>query len=528
MALLNAGKRVLLVGSEGIALFGPTARGVERETTLSWEVPNFDQVLTEALTEQNQGVPVFVLFDAADQTYRKEENVPKLGFFDRERFIQRKLNMAFPSYPVRASILIKPPTGRGVPKEEPSYLFVAIPDTTRLDRIGDNMLEAGVPVAGFGLLPAESEGLVTALSTKLFTKSGRKSRWAVLIGQHETGGLRQVVVKDGNLALTRMTPVSEAGIQGPGWVEEVMREFKATLTYIARFGYSAEEGLDVIIICGEIERQFFDQRAMPVSNFQCLKVGDALAAIAARGVSLGETNFADALHAAWASRKRSLAVPVKVPSIQRIMGPRLVARIGMVVLTLVMLGFFGVSVSAYQDYSRLEDDIKQKGIQKEKLQAEYEESSKIFNQLPVKPPEMKGMLAVKTLVDGSSINIAPVMHVLRKTLENDIKLSQLTLEHSLPGDLKSGAPEAKLNTVKVSFKLTITGASTLEQKVTRMERLETTLRQVLPGYEVKLLKQFGNISRTGKFGGEAGKDPASEGVANQEDSAEFELRGAPL
>jgi hypothetical protein len=232
MAFGVARKRVLVVGGEGVTLFGPTSRGIEREAALSWEVPNFDQQLEEALTEQNRSDPVLILFDGADQTYRKEENIPKLSVLDRSRFIQRKLEQTFPSYPVRASVQVKPPG------ERPFYLFAALPETDRLDSIAADMLEAGVQLSGFGLLPAESVGLVQALAAKVFNED-RPSRWAVLISQHETGGLRQVVVKNGNLALTRITPTSEAGVHGPGWADEVMREFRGTLSYIARFGYMA-------------------------------------------------------------------------------------------------------------------------------------------------------------------------------------------------------------------------------------------------------------------------------------------------
>ncbi|MCK5518769.1 MAG: hypothetical protein KAI61_05080, partial [Alphaproteobacteria bacterium] len=377
MTSFSSGKRVLLVGNEGVALFGPTVRGVEREIALSWELPNFDQQLTEALIEQNQSRPVMILFDGADQTYRKEENIPKLSFFDRSRFVKRKLEMAFPSYPIRTSVLVKPSRqkGRRAPKESPSYLFMAIPEADCLDIISENFLEAGVPIAGFGLLPAESAGLVTALSSKLFGKTGAKSRWAVLIGQHETGGLRQVIVKNGNLALTRMTPTSEAGVQGPKWVEEVMREFKATLTYIARFGYTANEGLDVIVICGDIEKQFFDKTSLPVTNFRCLKSIDALALIGAKGIALGETNFGDAVHAAWVSKKRTLDVPVVVPGIRRIMAPRLAVRIVTIFLAVLLFGLSGFSFNEYQNYNNLQDEIAQKQSRKTLLEHDYAQDS---------------------------------------------------------------------------------------------------------------------------------------------------------
>jgi hypothetical protein len=527
MALLGSGKRILMVGGEGVTLYGPTARGVERETAISWEVPNFDQQLTEALTEQNQGSSILVLFDGADQTYRKEENIPKLVLFDRIRYIKRKLDMAFPSYPVRASIQIKPPN------EPPYYLFAALPETERLDRIADDMLEAGVPIAGFGLLPAESVGLVTTLAGKVFQKEGKPSGWAVLVAQHETGGLRQVVVKNGNLALTRLTPTSEAGVQGPAWADEVMREFKATLTYISRFGYTPEEGLDVIVICGNIEKQFFNDKSLPVTNFQCLTTAEALTTIGARGISLGEVNFGDPLHAAWTARKRALAAPVEVPSIQHIMMPRRYARFVTVFFLLSLLGLCYFVFSGYADYNALQNDIVGRQTQKAVLQQDYDEESKIFDAYPVKPDTVKAALAVRELVGNSGVNIAPFLRTLHAALDPDMKLSHLELAHDATAVLKpSHAPGAQRSPyappergiLKISFGFNITSPIPLEQKVARAEKLLETLKVAFTGYNVRIISQFGNVSRMGKFEGETGAVATAD---PKDEAAEFEIEGAP-
>jgi hypothetical protein len=540
MALLGSKKRILMVGGEGVALFGPTARGIEREAALSWEVPDFDTQLVEALTEQNRGYPVLILFDGADQTYRKEENIPKLAALDRARYIKRKLDQAFPSYPVRASTMVKPKDG------EPFYLFVALPETDRLDAISADMMEAGTPISGFGLLPAESVGLVKTLAGKVFThEGGAPSRWAVLISQHETGGLRQVVVRDGNLALTRITPTSEAGVHGPGWAEEVMREFKATLTYIARFGYTAEEGLDVMVICSSIDKQFFSDKTLPVTNFQCLTLTEALSAIGSKGVGLGETNFGDALHAAWAARKRALSVPIVVPSIHRIMVPRMVARLASVALTLLFfaLGFF-VS-GQYSEYGATQQEVSDRTRQKELLEQEYAQESRIFEAYPIKPHVVKSVLAVKQLVDDSTVNIAPTLNLLRAALDNDIRLDSLSFAHDATGmfNAASGLPDRttitpaqRRGSVTVNFRFGLIGGLTLEQKVQRAEGLVKILQEKFPGYDVRIASQFGNISRTGSFAGESGQMPLNAdgtpapppSTAPEDQKAEIEMTGPPL
>lgn len=544
MVAIGGGRRVLMVGGEGVVLYAPVGKGVERETSISWEVPNFDEQLMEALDSKHRGKSVLVIFDGADQTYRKEENIPKLSPIDRPRFVKRKLELAFPSYPIRASLEIKPPKQKQkfislkAPAEEArSYLFVALPETDQLDRIGNALYVTGVPVAGFGLLPLESMGMVAELAEKLFHANGsKKSRWAVVIGQHETGGLRQVVVKDGNLALTRLTPTSDAGTSGTGWVEEVTREFKATLTYISRFGYTDADGLDVTIICGDVEKQFFDPKSLPVTNFQCVNAGEALRALGAKSFGFEKTNFADAVHAAWAGRKGSLKLPVRVPSIHRIMAPRLAARAASVVLTLSMLAVLGLTAVDFQEYMSLSGEIEQGENQQSMLKREYEQEAKAFEGLPVKPDAVKAALNVKKLLDTNTINLRPVLNTLKNTLPSDIKIESLVFEHKPSDNLKIGqvsqpgffAPPPDPNDrgeVSINFKFSLPSTMPPEQKTLRADELQKSLEAAFPGYTV-LLQQFGNVDREkGSMGGTIGGGPVTSTV---NDTAGIDMKGKPL
>ncbi len=525
MEFVVSKKRVLMVGGEGVTLFGSTSRGMAREAALSWEMPDFDRQLVDTLSEGNNS-PVLILFDGSDQTYRKEDRIPKLTPFDRSHYIKRKLDQAFPNYPVRASVMIKPQ------KEKPFYLFVALPETERLDAIAADMLEAGVPIAGFGLLPAESVGLVKTLADKVFVKEGNPSRWAVLISQHETGGLRQVVIRNGSLALTRTTPTSEAGAHGPGWADEVVREFKATLAYIARFGYTAEEGLDVMVICSNVEKQFFSDKSLPVTNFRCITPAEALAALGAKAVSLGETNFGDVVHAVWTARRSRLSVPVVVPSIQRIMVPRKVSQIAAAVLALSLLGMGAYTVSQYSDYLSVKSDLGGLRSQRDYLQGEYARLAKVFNAFPVKPDVLRKILAIKKTADTSRVDVAPTLNLLRASLASDIKLSSLTYTHDASSVLSprrgffSQGKKENHGTVKIDFKFDITGGLSLEEKVNRANALVKILQQKFPGYSVDITHQFGNVSNTGSFEGEVGS--VKGGQDERPTDAEFTMTGPPL
>lgn len=531
-----------MVGGEGVTLYGPSARyGMERETSISWEVPNFEDQLADFLAEKGVGRQVTVLFDGNDQTYRKEDNIPKLSFVDRPRYVKRKLELAFPAYPIRASLEIKPPKkkfGRASSAvAAPSYLFVALPETEQVDRVSAAMLDAGVPIGGFGLLPVESAKLVSELAEKVFAGKGRKSRWALLVGQHETGGLRQVVVKDGNLALTRLTPTSDAGPSGPGWVEDAAREFKATTNYISRFGYSPEDGLDVIVICGDVEKQFFKPAEMGVAHFQCLNLNEAMRHIGIKASGNEKINYADALHAAWISQNGRLRLPVRVPSLHRVMAPRLVASIGSLVLTLGALGLAGLSVESYLGYSKTQREIAQKQNQKALHEREYEKESAVFNDLPIQPAVVRSAMAVKTLLETNTVDLNPVLNRLKKAMGGDIHMEEMSFEHA-PGPalgLDGGGgsqgfgyfpdPSSR-GTIKINFKFGMPEKTPLEQKVKRAEQLLDVLKSEFPGYKVTIMSQFGNFSREGSRTGGVGNSNVDGG--NTKDLAQFQMEGAPF
>lgn len=545
MVAIGGSKRVLMVGGEGVVLYAPLGKGIERETAISWEVPNFDEQLVQALDSKHRGKSVLVIFDGADQTYRKEENIPKLSPIDRPRFVKRKLELAFPSYPIRASLEIKPAKAKkqfiqlkAAKEEARSYLFVALPDTDQLDRIGNALYETGVPVSGFGLLPLESTGMVAELASKVFSGQGKPSRWAVVISQHETGGLRQVVVKDGNLALTRLTPTSEAGTSGTGWVDEVTREFKATLTYISRFGYTDADGLDVVVICGDVEKQFFDPKTLPVTHFQCINAGEALRHLGAKSFGFDKTNFGDAVHAAWAGKKGGLKLAVRVPSIHRIMAPRLAARAASGLLAVGVVGLLGLTAMDLQAYAGLQGEIGDKQNQKSMLSREYEQESKAFEGLPVRPDAVRATLGVKKLLEKNTINLRPILNTLKNTLPSDVTIEDILIEHTPGGALMIGdaavtrspfaqAPDPEdPGVVHVNFKFKLPKAMPLDQKTLRADELQKALAAAFPGYDVSL-SQFGNVDRaSGPMVLKIGEAPAPSSDA--EAVAEIDMKGKPL
>lgn len=531
-----------MMGEDGIVLFSSSSSGVEREGALPWSLPNFGDQLIDMLRRRNRQWPVFVLFDGNDQTYRPEV-LPKVSSLDLPKILRRKLEGAFPTYPVRAALRIKDKKNKdgGGPK----YLFAALPDTGMLENVARALYAAEVPIGGLSLLPVESADLLTSLAKKLDFSAGIASQWRVLISQHETGGLRQVVVKDGRLVLTRMIQIAEENMAGPAWVDEVVREFKASLSYLSRLKFVPAEGLDVMVICGETEKQAFAQKQQmfQATRLQCLTADEAMAALGLKIIrkQIVKPLFGDIIHAGWLGQKSSMTLPVSMPTITKVQKPRAAAKAVVGLLVLGALGAGGMLARDWQDYMSLQEEVERQSSQLALLQREYDDESKIFNELPIRPEVVRAAMNVRKLLDDNSMHPGRIFEVVRRALGSDVVVEAIKLTHApgaqLPvsgggGKAAPAVPGVQDNgRISLTFSYSLSKDLTLEQRVSHTEGVVRQLKSMLPDYKIQVTSQFGKVSRTGKFSGKIGEatnSSRSTGNLDAKETAEIVIEGAPL
>ncbi|PZP55437.1 MAG: hypothetical protein DI586_06835, partial [Micavibrio aeruginosavorus] len=199
----------MLLTDDSLCIFRVSSRSVTLTHNIGWRTPDFELNVADALNKEAGTGSIYILNDTVEQHYRKEK-IGKLNPVDKKSIIGRRLNMAFPSYPTRAYAELKDKKKKSADKEA-LYLFSAVPSTDSLRKLLEAIKKSDSVVANYCLLPVESVELVEKLASKIAkeTRRAEKSTWSLLIGQHHGGGLRQVVVKNGQIALTRITPVSQ-------------------------------------------------------------------------------------------------------------------------------------------------------------------------------------------------------------------------------------------------------------------------------------------------------------------------------
>src|SRR5262245_61593551 len=127
LALFAPSRTVVLIADEALYIYSTGFRGSRLIESVPWDTENFEQSVATTLSKDCGGKPVLILNDMVEQHYRKER-VPKVSALDKANVLQRKLNVAFPGYPVKAALLLK----EKIPKSEKNiaaaiYIFSAIP-----------------------------------------------------------------------------------------------------------------------------------------------------------------------------------------------------------------------------------------------------------------------------------------------------------------------------------------------------------------------------------------------------------------
>ncbi len=498
LSFLSPARTVLLASDEALYVYTTGTAGVNLADTVPWTEEGFVSRVAGLLTEKGEGKPALVLNDMVEQHYRKER-VQRRGIsvLDRASYVQRKLAAAFPNHPVKAGFPMKEKGGaQGKDNSVDIYLFAAVPVSEGFSRVVSAIRESLVPATGFFLLPIESSDMVKTLSAKLLRSEQKKNKWTVFIGQHRNGGLRQIVTKNGELALTRMTPISSSDSDPSVWSAELRQEYRATMSYLARFGYVPEDGLNVIVIANHHVHDTLQQVMDAPSNLTVLTVNDAARML---GLSINrqeDQRYADILHVAWAARKSTFILPMRAPQLEAVARPRRLAVAAgvLLVLSAVIMGYlcidhFGKSAlqrSAMEDLTR----------KKAGLDEVYEQERDRKEQLGFDVTLVQSSLSVAAELDRYKIDCLGIFHDIGRALGKNLRLESVTIERrrepfkkatSNSRSRRDREPELK-PLYEARLRMLFPSTTDIDAGNKEVSDFRDRLEQVMPDREIKVVK----------------------------------------
>lgn len=524
-------RTVLLIADDALYVYATGASGVRLVEVVSWETENFETNVAGIIAKDCGGKPVLILNDMVEQHYRKERILRKgVNIMDKSSMVRRKLMVAFPNYPIRAAYALKekaPKAGKRGAAE--IYIFAAIAETKQYTRTIAAVNQSLASIAGFCLLPVESSDMVKALQAKIASKGQQKSQWVLFMGQHRHGGLRQIVIKNGELALTRITPVMDSDQDAGAWAGEVYQEFNATMSYLSRFGFQPEDGLHIITVANNSGGEALQSMIDDGYTFTSMTSAEAARALNLPLGAQDDYRYADCLHAAWAGRKSKFILPMKSQKIDNVSKPRRIAMAASLLL------FLGASFLMYQlimqgsAMSSVNSDLEDGKARLAQLKVQYEKEVKRKEDLGFDVRLVQSSISVYDGLEKAALKPLPFYRDVGRALGRDMRVDRIAL-----GDLK-GLPSMDMAGVgkllsraafEAKMQMTYPSTTDVDKGNKEVDDLRDRLRATLKDHTVEVTKRLKDYEYVQEIVVETG-DLKKKNVT-QDFVAEITIKGPPL
>lgn len=529
LSFLKPGRAVLLVSDEFLSIYTVGSNGVRLVETVPWGAENFVNNVASIIAKDCGRRPLLILNDMVEQHYRKERVIRAgVSFMDRSALLKRKLNVAFPNYPIRAAYPLKEKAGKAEKKVASDiYIFAAVPSSDQFTKTIESSRKSMASLAAMCLLPIESSDMVKALAAKASSKKPKgKNSWAVFIGQHRNGSLRQVLTKNGELALTRMSPIIDTDEDPHAWATELHQELQATISYLSRFGYDPEDGLDVFVVANPAAGEALEGLIEQDYNLHIMTVGDTAKLL---GLTIGfqeDQRYADALHVAWAGNKNKFLLPMKATQVDEVSRPRQAAMVA----ALALMG--GVAFLGYQTVSfigqvaHFNDEIDNATRKKSQMEAQYQREVQRLDELGFDARLVQNSLLVYGDLEKQKIKLLTLFGGVGKALGKDLRIDGIDVQRIAKPQVTQvfgGGEPPPVRSFEAKMKITYPSTADIDKGNKEVEDLRGRIQSLLPDHEVKVSKLLQDYEYTEGLIVETG-DLEKENV-KQDFVAEIMVRG---
>lgn len=540
------GRTVLSMMDDALYVYKASSK-VEFVRMIDWETEGFSELLQGVLDHECGGAPVLIFNDMVEQYYRKERvYTAGVGTLDKKSMVDRKLGMVFPSYSVRTSIALKEKVQReGGKAASDVYLFAAIAGSSKLNSVIDGVRFSSAAPLGLGLLPLESVSMVEALVKKLGTKGQAKAKdestkWNLVIGQHRNGFLRQIVVRNGDIALTRMTQVldSEGSEDIGGWADDVSKQFASTMNYLSRLGYQVDDGLNIILLAPTDRAERV--RSLIEGDYSFYNFTPEQAA-GLLGVKLSKDNderYSDIVNVGWGGKSFSPSVPLPLDALKEVTQARLGTLAASVAFgALLFFSIYQLATSSLAMFGS-EQEVGQKRSELTVLEQRYQGKVDEMAELGVDLPLLQVSTYLQGRIDAQGQDpldmvkaVAAVLHSDKVTYLNkfDFRVEKDLLriedeEKASPDERRARrgrrGQQEKKDAYSVTFWLEFEPKANIDLANKTLRDFRTRFKRDYPTHEVTVTKFLGDTKFVTGLLGQQG-----EPLKDQDMIAEIVIKG---
>lgn len=419
------GEFVLSIGDDNVVLTRFSNGKVENAWLGSPDPAMAPEELGEALALDPKA-RISIIFDTLDQSF-KEEELPKVSILDRRKILARHINMAFPGQNLRGARLVS-----HTEKKTLIYELASVPLDGRVPGWIDFVQSLPNEKGGFFTLAGENADMTRALAPKdAVAPEGGGNHWRHFIGINVTGGLRQIIEKNDRLSLTRLTQAPPADTPPADFADMIIRDFKATITYIRRLGYQVGEPLDVVVVTSSANKYALEDITWDGARSVTVYTPHEAGLMLGLG-SLGREDqaFCDVLHAAWFASKakptlpltRSLALGDTKDDLREI--AYLVAPYAAAAALAGLIGWTGWTGYQLYDYAGRNEIVQRQVAQ---LTAQLDEKNRLLGAKPYTAAQVRNVLEVDGALDAGKTELMPILTKVAESLDGDAVVLNISI-----------------------------------------------------------------------------------------------------
>jgi len=280
---------VLILGDEGAILVYMHGVKVVRRLFAPSPQPQHSEAIVE-LIRTSPRVPLYLLVDVIDQQFVRQ-TFPPVSTFSVSGLVKRRLARDFQPDDLKGSISLgRDKAGR----KEWHYLMVALGKTPLVSAWLDLIIELPNELMGVYLLPVEATNYLALIHQAKEQKDLQP--WQLLVTHNKVSGFRQVVVRDGKVAFTRVNQAIDETVAAviAGNIEQ---EVINTLEYLKRLGFQENKQLDAIVIVAQDVKELLDMNRFGFATAQIMTPLEVAETLELEQAALSADRFGDVVMA---------------------------------------------------------------------------------------------------------------------------------------------------------------------------------------------------------------------------------------
>gem|GEM_PF-3345544 len=479
---------VYFIGDEGGILIhiekGVVARRLFAPTAADQHTSAFTDLLHE-----HPKLPVYALIDVIDQSYVRH-SMPPVTALGVKRLVQRRISRDFPAENINGALpLGREKTGR----KEWLFLLISLATNGDLSQWIDHISSIENRFNSIHLVPVECEIFLTSLHQKHLlategkpakTKRGKKGdseqdTWLILVSHNKTGGVRQVVLKNGQLIFTRLTQSTEDASPEvlAGSIEQ---EIANTLEYLKRLSYNEHDKLAVYgILSPESKEMVSPKLEGGNSSFKIFSPFEVAQLFNLEQAVLSGDKFGDVVLGtafAMANKKRlSLASPA-LEKLNSMYSKLAMIKWGGIALTLGMVGLLAMT---YMSWNEATSGVREEEKKLRILQSEFEQLNEKTQRLPDDVDDIAGLITLADKLESRKDSAFEELDKLQGLIRDDQLIR--SIDWSKGQDLSVNEAE-KLHEISFIVEFRAIEPS-WELFLVKTQEFETEVKTIFPNYD---------------------------------------------